>query len=102
MVRQMRALLLALLGHRAYAGTCCWSKWGDESTCGNYPDGGSGPICGNDGVTVCSSNTDCTGPPAPPPAPPTPTPPTPTPPTPTPPTPPTPVPPSTAMPKKMV
>jgi len=40
-------------------GMCCWSRWGDDSTCGNYPSGGSGAICGNDGVTVCQSNADC-------------------------------------------
>jgi len=93
----MRTALFALGAHQVSAGNCCWSKWGDASSCGNYPTGGSGPICGNDGVTVCQSNTDCDNPvpptpPTPPPTPsPSPTPPTPTP-TPTPPpTPPTPV-----------
>merc|ERR1719428_1422561 len=75
----MRSLVFALAVCRSFAGTCCWSKWGDASSCGNYPAGGSGPICGNDGVTVCQSNSDCDNPapPTPPPTPPTPTAPTP-------------------------
>jgi len=55
---------------------CCWSKWGDASTCGKYPSGTSGARCGKDGVTPCSSNADCDNPrptprptPRPPPAP---------------------------------
>lgn len=77
----MRSTILALVVCPAAAGTCCWSHWGDASSCGNYPSGGSGGICGTDGVTKCSGATDCsdTPPPAPTPTP-TPTPvPTPTP-----------------------
>merc|ERR1719428_1738907 len=74
----MRSAVFALAVCEGLAGTCCWSKWGDASSCGNYPAGGTGPICGNDGVTVCQNNADCDNP-----APPSPTPtPTPTPPTP--------------------
>merc|ERR1711865_869575 len=58
----MRVVLLALAVQQASAGSCCWSKWGDATSCGNYPTGGSGPICGNDGVTVCANNADCDNP----------------------------------------
>lgn len=78
----MRSSILALAVYPAVAGTCCWSKWGDDSTCGNYPSGGSGGICGNDGVTACSTDTDCANTPSPTPQPtpsPTPVPPVPTP-----------------------
>jgi len=93
----MRAIVLAAAVGQSLAGNCCWSQWGDASSCGNYPSGGSGPICGNDGVTVCQNNADCDNPAPPTPAPtppPTPTP-TPTPPVPTPPPTPVPTPPPT-------
>merc|ERR1719316_1579278 len=78
------------------ASQCCWSKWGDKSTCGGYPSGGSGGLCNEDFATKCTGNGDCAHvPPAPAPTPPTPpSPPTPpgppAPPTPAPPAPPTP------------
>eukprot|EP00427_Karlodinium_veneficum_P052069 CAMPEP_0169367934 /NCGR_PEP_ID=MMETSP1017-20121227/33952_1 /TAXON_ID=342587 /ORGANISM="Karlodinium micrum, Strain CCMP2283" /LENGTH=52 /DNA_ID=CAMNT_0009466045 /DNA_START=47 /DNA_END=202 /DNA_ORIENTATION=+ len=31
--------------------TCCWSKWGDASTCGKYPSGGAGGLCNEDFTT---------------------------------------------------
>jgi len=74
----MRAVAFALAVHQVAAGNCCWSHWGDASSCGLYPSDGQGAICGNDGVTKCTSNSDCDNPA--PPAPPAPTPdPTPTP-----------------------
>jgi len=33
---------------------CCWSQWGDASSCGGYPAGGSGGICSNDWATKCT------------------------------------------------
>merc|ERR1719316_2435463 len=74
------------------ASQCCWSKWGDKSTCGGYPSGGSGGLCNEDFATKCTGNGDCAHvPPAPAPTPPTPpSPPTP----PGPPAPPTPAPPA--------
>lgn len=76
-------------------GRCCWSKWGDQSTCGGYPAGASGGKCTTDWTKTCTGNSDCPDTPAPPK--PTPTPPTPPsppkPPAPTPPKPPTPTPP---------
>jgi len=36
---------------------CCWSKWGDASSCGNYQ--GPGACCGSDGVTSCQNDADC-------------------------------------------
>jgi len=75
MMRQVLALVLC----PAAAGNCCWSNWGDASSCGNYPSGGSGGLCGNDGVTKCTGDADCNGTPSPSPSPtprpmPTPTP----------------------------
>merc|ERR1719163_1574692 len=58
----MRSVIFAVAVYRSLAATCCWSKWGDASSCGNYPAGGTGPICGNDGVTVCQNNADCDNP----------------------------------------
>lgn len=64
-----RVVLIASLAAAGAGNQCCWSKWGDASSCGNYPAGGSGPLCGNDGVTVCQSNADCDSVPVPTPAP---------------------------------
>jgi len=38
---------------------CCWSKWGDKDTCGNYPSSGSGALCNTDPTKTCSSDGDC-------------------------------------------
>jgi len=81
--------------------TCCYSKWGDDKSCGKYD--GSGPQCNTDHSKKCTSDGDCPAstPPSPrPPSPPAPTPPSPpappTPPSPPAPAPPTPVPPGPA------
>merc|ERR1719203_2499505 len=78
--------------------TCCWSKWGDSTTCGDYD--GTGAQCNTDHTKKCASSSDCPDTPAPSPTP-SPTPPAP--PTPSPP-PPAPAPPYTpaAMPSKML
>merc|ERR1719247_2662112 len=92
----VRSVLVASLITSALAGpTCCWSKWGDASSCGTYPQGGTGGLCNTDPSKACSNNADCPDSPAPAPTPPpapTPTPsPTPSPtPTPSPPGPPSP------------
>merc|ERR1712039_46202 len=39
--------------------TCCWSKWGDVSTCGDY-QGPTGGKCNTDPSKACNSNSDCT------------------------------------------
>jgi len=73
--------------------TCCYSKWGDDKSCGKYD--GSGPQCNTDHSKKCTSDGDCPAstPPSPtPPSPPAPTPPSP--PAPTPPSPPAPAPPT--------
>ena len=38
---------------------CCWSKWGDQTTCGGYPAGASGGKCTTDWSKTCSGNSDC-------------------------------------------
>jgi len=38
--------------------TCCWSKWGDSNTCGNYP-AGSGGKCNTDWSKSCNGNSNC-------------------------------------------
>jgi hypothetical protein len=38
---------------------CCWSKWGDKDSCGNYPSGASGARCNADTNKTCSSDADC-------------------------------------------
>merc|ERR550532_749760 len=57
----MRTAVFVSTAAQVFAGNCCWSKWGDASSCGNFPAGGAGGICNNDGVTKCSSETDCSG-----------------------------------------
>jgi len=37
---------------------CCWSKWGDSSTCGDYS--GSGGVCNTDSKKSCTGDADCT------------------------------------------
>lgn len=71
MTLQHFSLLVACLTSLAFAGsTCCWSKWGDASTCGNYPQGQTGGVCNADFKTACSGNNDCASvPPAPAPQP---------------------------------
>jgi hypothetical protein len=39
---------------------CCWTAWGDASSCGGYPSGGSGGLCNTDYSKSCSSSDDCT------------------------------------------
>merc|ERR1719469_1542929 len=39
-------------------GKCCYSQFGDASSCGSFP-GGSGGICNTDNVTPCSGDSDC-------------------------------------------
>lgn len=65
------ALLLSLAVSAKADPQCCWSKWGDASSCGTYPSGGSGALCNTDPSKSCSSNSDCPATPVPPPAPPT-------------------------------
>merc|ERR1719191_2248049 len=74
----MSLRLLTLLAASSVPGavaapTCCWSKWGDSNTCGDYD--GTGAQCNTDHSKTCVSNSDCPAtpvPPPPPPAPPTP------------------------------
>jgi len=67
------ALALGSLTQFTSAQNCCWSKWGDASSCGGYS--GSGGLCNTDWTKSCSSDTDCPDSPAPSPSPvPTPTP----------------------------
>jgi len=40
-------------------GRCCWSKWGDASSCGGYPTGGSGGICAKDLTKACTFWVEC-------------------------------------------
>lgn len=90
----MRSAIFAALAVQATAtdGKCCWSKWGDASSCGNYPASGGGAFCNNDVTVTCGGDADCKNiaPPAPPPAPPAPPGPPVPPPTPYPPYPPAP------------
>merc|ERR1711957_502914 len=56
---------------------CCWSNYGDATSCGGYPSGASGGVCNTDNVTPCSSIDQCNAVPKPTPVPtpsPTPTP----------------------------
>jgi len=94
-------VVLCLSGAMA-APTCCWSKWGDKDSCGDYV-GPSGGHCNTQPSKTCTSNADCPDTPAPTPTPPPTPPPTPTPPSPKPPspTPPTPSPPG-SLPSKVV
>jgi len=56
--------------------TCCYSKWGDGNTCGQYT--GPGAHCNSDHSKTCARASDCPDSPAPsPPAPPSPSPPAP-------------------------
>ena len=47
-------------------GRCCYSKWGDKSTCGWYPSGAHGGRCSTDPTKSCSQNSDCPATPVPP------------------------------------
>lgn len=74
-----RSALVLSLASPALGAKCCWSKWGDESTCGGYS--GSGGVCNSDSSKSCSSDGDCPEQPSPQPSPsPAPTPPEPAPP----------------------
>lgn len=37
--------------------TCCWSKWGDSTTCSDCPS--SGGLCNTDWSKTCNSDSDC-------------------------------------------
>ena len=51
---------------------CCWSKWGDKSTCGGYPASGHGGLCSTDWFKHCTGAGSCPAQPVPPPTPPAP------------------------------
>merc|ERR1719235_2012518 len=63
-----RVVLLLSSAGAAASPMCCWSKWGDSSSCGNYD--GSGGQCNTDHSKSCSSSSDCPVTPAPAPTPP--------------------------------
>jgi len=65
----MRSIFFAAAVPHVFATTCCRSKWGDSSSCGNYPAGGSGGLCGNDFVTQCFGDDNCSPSPSPVPSP---------------------------------
>jgi len=80
---------------KAVKPSCCYSKWGDANSCGDYT--GPGAQCNTDHSKTCTSASDCPVSPAPAPTPPSPgppsppSPPSPTPPSPSPPSPPGPI-----------
>ena len=76
--------------HASVAPQCCWSAWGDKTTCGGYPAGSSAGECNTDWTKACSTNADCPTIPVPPLPGPTPAPPKPSPHKPSPPLPPVP------------
>ena len=39
-------------------GKCCYSQFGDDSTCGSYP-GGSDGLCNSDYSKSCNGDSDC-------------------------------------------
>merc|ERR1712000_64139 len=67
------ALATACLLNTAIAKTCCFVKWGDESTCGGYSGSGGQGLCNTDWSHSCVLDTDCPDGPTPTPTP-TPTP----------------------------
>jgi len=42
----------------ASSGKCCYSQFGDDSTCGSYP-GGSDGLCNSDYSKSCNGDSDC-------------------------------------------
>ena len=68
--------ILSILPPDSTGARCCWSRWGNNSTCGAYPSAASGGRCSTDWSTKCSSPADCpsTPTPSPPPTPPSPSP----------------------------
>jgi len=66
----MRVVIyLTLLAAASAEPTCCFSKWGDASSCGNYH--GHGGLCNTDPTKKCSASSACPAKPPPtPPAPP--------------------------------
>jgi len=64
--------------------TCCWSNWGDGSTCKEYPQSSGGGRCNTDWSKACNGDSDCPAQPPAPTPPPTPVPTPPPQPTPTP------------------
>jgi len=83
----LRAFILSISQASAYVASsanltatamCCWSKWGDATTCGSYPAVASDGCCNTDWSTRCKADLDCVTKPGPhPPVPPTPPSPTP-------------------------
>merc|ERR1719428_1166904 len=60
MVRSRLLVSAAMLAPAAaVAPQCCWSAWGDASSCGGYPHGASSGKCNTDWAKSCSANGDC-------------------------------------------
>jgi len=55
----MKTVATALLPFIASGAECCWSVWGDSSSCGGYPIDANGARCNTDWSQECSAVADC-------------------------------------------
>jgi len=58
----MKAVASTLLPLTGVGAECCWSSWGDSSSCGNYPSDANSGLCNTDDWSqVCTTVADCSG-----------------------------------------
>merc|ERR1719162_2123114 len=56
----LRSVIVALgVTVASAASTCCYSKWGDKSSCGDYPASGHGGLCSTDWTKSCTGPISC-------------------------------------------
>lgn len=60
-LRLLSALALSLpaISFVSAGATCCWSQWGDQTTCEDYSSGTSSGRCNTDWAQSCLSDIDC-------------------------------------------
>jgi len=63
------SLAAGFLSSALSAPKCCYSNFGDASSCGGYPAGASSGLCNNDYSAKCNGDGDCTSLPVPTPVP---------------------------------
>ena len=59
MIAQLLASTIAFSAPQDTTPHCCFSKWGDQSTCGGYPAGTTGGHCNTDWSKACNGPAEC-------------------------------------------
>ena len=62
----LASIVGSAFGSASSSAKCCFSKWGDAKSCGNYPATGHGGLCSTDWSKSCHGSGSCPTSPTPP------------------------------------